>query len=287
MRRIALIPATALFSITLNAQLPNAGFESSVTVEEDIFPAEWSSPTEFGFGSMTDAHSGNYSLGVWTWYWYAEGQATNGNTAWPLPGGTPVQGRPIALAGWFKRMGGELQDGFDNDAHIHVELTRWNTLTDQRDTVASGHQAFGEQEAWEPFSIALSSTSTEAPDSITVRMTSCGNCLCAGSSDGTCAYFLVDDLETVYATGLPVPLGYPQASAGLSPSSHGHVRVHLSDPADVPLQLRLWDATGRMIVDVTITRNAQEVDLRGHQGLLTYTFTSTTGTSIAGRCMMP
>lgn len=287
MRSTALLLFSTLFTSATSGQVPNSGFESTITVEDDVFPAEWSSPTEFGHGSLTDAHTGNYSLGVWTWYWYAEGHATNGNTTWPLNGGTPVQGRPTALTGWFKRLGGELQDGFDNDAHINVLLTRWNALTNQRDTVAQGQQAFGEQDSWAPFSIALSSLTNETPDTIVVHISSCGNCLCAGSNDGTCAYFLVDDLETVFATGLSAPLVQQQAAAGVSPAGLGRARVQLSSDNDLPLHLRVWDAVGRTVADVMITGPTEEVDLHDHRGLLTYALINTSGTPTTGRFVMP
>lgn len=285
MRIIHLLFVTAITS-GINAQVPNAGFESITTVGETVFPADWSGPTEFGYGAVEDAHSGTYSLGVWNWYFYAEGYAMNGANTWPMVGGTPITQQPTALTGWYKRLAGDLQEGEGNAAHITALLTRWNAATGARDTVAMGLRLFNEQPSWTAFSIDIVSFSSETADTLAILIGSCENCICAETNDGTCAYLLVDDLLLVNPTGLTEPvLTGPMAS--LVSLGDGHMIVRCEQVGVRPTRLRLSDASGRCLADVPVTQDGQRIQLHQTGGIVAYTFSANDGSTSTGRVVLP
>lgn len=257
------------------AQLPNGGFEETVTTPQEVtWPLNWTLGLEFGAGLVGDAHSGNYALSVWNWYWYAEGKAANG-TGW-VSGteGTPVSGHPTQLTGWYKREQGQLEPGEENDAIVNVLLTRWDPVAHARDTVAMGTRLFGEQAVWTPFTVEIGYLSAEAPDTVVVLLHSCGNCMCSvENQDGNCAYFTVDDLALSFTTGVSEALR-PAPAVQLLAQADGTVRVDVAEGTPLPMHLQVFDARGRAVAEVPVLRNGQVLALAQAYGLLAYRATA-------------
>lgn len=280
--------ATALFAIATSAQVSNGGFEAVLVPFDPELPTlayNWSFMSDFGAALVDDAHSGDYALSVWNWYWYAEGAANNGLSVWTGADGLPVTGRPQQLTGWFKREEGDLQEGEENDAVVRVLMTHWNSTTLQRDTVGSGVHLFGEQAAWEPFTLAIDYAALELPDTLVIQIASCGNCICTGASTGNCAYFYVDDLALTSTTGISDAL-MDDRTVRLLPQGDGSAVVRVAAHTSLPFRLQLWDALGRTAGDVRVIADGQRIQLPSAPGVVLFDASTAQGRVARGRVVV-
>ncbi|HEY0977677.1 MAG TPA: hypothetical protein VGE21_09415 [Flavobacteriales bacterium] len=280
---------SVLLGITASAQVSNGGFEAVIVPfdpELPTLPYNWTFGADYGAALVGDAHSGNYALSVWNWYWYAEGYASNGPNAWPGPEGLPITGIPDQLTGWYKRTAGDLEEGEDNSARVQVLLTRWNAATLQRDTVGIGEELFGEQATWAPFTLDIDHTSLAAPDTLVIQISSCVNCMCAGASTGECAYFQVDDLALNFNTGLSEAL-MDERSVRLLPQGDGSAVVRVGASTPVPFRLQLWDTLGRSVGEVQVRYDGQSIALPSGTGVVLFEARNGQGRIAHGRSLMP
>lgn len=284
-RILFLVPLSTVLSAA-NAQLDNAGFENTSVIGEDTIPDHWSVTSGFGGGAVQDANTGDWSLGVWHWYWYGPGIAANGSSADDGHEGTPYTGTPVALNGSYKRYTDALEESqSDNDSgQVTVLLTRWNAALSQRDTVALGIRAFGEQPAWTPFTIGLDYLLTGEPDTIVVRALSGIDCFCGGQTSGNCCYLYLDDLALESQNGVVDPLGRERVAA-MSGVGEGLLEVVVDDAAMLPLTLRLQDGLGRLIIERTIRSDRERVSVPTTVGVLGYSLSNSEGTVAGGKVL--
>ncbi|MBL8003084.1 MAG: T9SS type A sorting domain-containing protein [Flavobacteriales bacterium] len=182
--------STALFALIATAvasfaQIPNAGFEAwtnmgtyntpdgwgnlnATTAVANVYTCTKATPGNPGTAYMKLTSKTVAGVGV------APGIAVSGaldqSTFLPTSGFAFDQ-RPQSLTGNWQYM------AFGNDqGHIAVYLTKWNTGTNQRETVASAmHDLVGMAMSWAPFTISLTYTSTEAPDSALIVLAASGD----------------------------------------------------------------------------------------------------------------
>ena len=102
--RIIVSIAFLLSATCLQAQhlILNSGFELGT----DSIPDNWTLD-DFGSGRTTNyAASGNYSMSVWNWYYYAPGITANGNAGdlsnIASQAGTPFIYKPAYLEGYYQ-----------------------------------------------------------------------------------------------------------------------------------------------------------------------------------------
>ena len=190
-------------STTSHAQLqpPNPGFE----LMDDTLAQDWS-VSDFGADLSNLSHTGNNSIAVWNWYFYAEGFAVNGslNGSWNLTkAGTPISDKPVKMTGFY------LYDttntySEDDSALASVMLKKYNTTTQSYDTVGYGKihlPATGN--TYVPFEININDLAPGIdPDSVVVYFQSSLNGFCSNASNGNCLYLYVDDLNFEFS-----PLG--------------------------------------------------------------------------------
>src|SRR6188768_4199447 len=100
MKKYLLTFSFFLSALMMQAQIPNAGFESWIFQGNDTIPEGWSS-SGIGAGRSDAAQSGDYSAYVWNWYYYAKGWIVNGQSGAGFSiydassGGSPITEKPL------------------------------------------------------------------------------------------------------------------------------------------------------------------------------------------------
>ena len=169
--RYSLLILSLCFARATHAQIPNPGFENWTVVGLDYeYPTGWynSNPNTFSSNVFTcqrgvSGPEGSFFVRVTT-------RNFNGT---PLPGlisasannsadaGFPFTTRPGALTG--KRI---YQVAAPDQASISVQLTRWNAATQETETIGVGVSVVnGTVDVWQDFSIPITYTSPDSPDS--------------------------------------------------------------------------------------------------------------------------
>lgn len=191
-----LVVATVISS-TLLAQIPNNGFENWTTV------GSYSNPDDWGTMNNTTASASVYTatkgtpgstgasylkltsktVGPTVVNGIAVCGVLDPITMQPVSG-IPYTGQPLSLTGkWQHMIFGSSQGS------ISVTLTKWNSVTNQRETVASGSQTLsGMAMSWANFTINLNYVMSTAPDSCIIVLKA------SGSNPTNNDYLWVDNL---------------------------------------------------------------------------------------------
>lgn len=197
MKTIVQLFTLLFFAGNLSAQIPNGGFESFTNMGSYDEPDSWGT-----MNSMTDLStiytatkgtpgspgssylkltSKTIGPGV------VNGVAVSGEldelTMKPISGFAYTD-QPISFTGkWQHMIFGSSQGG------ITVVLTKWNTMTNKRDTVATANQTLsGMAMSWANFTIPFVYASTVVPDSCIIFMRA------SGSTPSNYDYLWVDNL---------------------------------------------------------------------------------------------
>ncbi len=182
-RALLIIFCSTLFSLSVNAQIPNNSFETWVSAGNYEVPASWGTMNHttaaYGIYTVTKATPGMPG----SYYMKVTSKTINGAV---VPGiavsglldtitkkpvsGFPFTSRPSAFTGKWQHMVYGLAQG-----QINVALTKWNTTTESRDTVALASQTLsGMVMSWGNFSISFSYNSGDAPDSCIIELRASG-----------------------------------------------------------------------------------------------------------------
>lgn len=185
-------------STSLLAQIPNAGFETWTMPNGYNIPSDWdnlntmtASTNTYTCMKGTPGSPGNSYIKLVTknvaGMGVMPGIAVSGtlDMATMLPtAGFAYDQRPTALTGSWQHM------GFGNDeGYIAVYVTKWNSSTNQRDTLGSVVHALGNMAmSWANFSIPITYTSTQTPDSCVIILSA------SGAAPEANSYLYVDNL---------------------------------------------------------------------------------------------
>ncbi len=222
-------------------QIPNGDFEDwssdALNLYEEPASGWWTTLNPLRnlggpvtVSKSTDAHSGTYSARLVSDTYgtlFSPGILLSGSLdllAAPtfFTRGQPYTSRPSTFEGWYK------YSPVDGDSGaIAVQLIKWNTTTNQRDTVGEvGIIIPNATPTWTQFVLPIFYYSNETPDSIIVVATSSAD---GGNFNGAVGSELwVDDFDLSLATG--------QA------------------PAEESLEVRFWERGGEWIVDLPTER---------------------------------
>lgn len=194
MKKLSTLFLSTLFAFTASAQIPNPGFETWTAATGYETPNSWgtANPLTTAFsvytcekGTTSAPEGSNYikltskSATIVT----IPGIAVTGTiglsgTTPTVSGGFPSTTRPASLSGKWQYMASGLSD----HAHIMVFLSKWNTTTNKRDTVAYTDSVLsGMAMSWAPFDINLRYYSGKTPDSALIVLASSGTAPVAGS----------------------------------------------------------------------------------------------------------
>jgi hypothetical protein len=199
MKKTILLAAFVVVALSASAQIPNAGFENwsttggydnpdnwgtlnAMTTAMSVYTAEKGTPGSPGASYLKLTSKTVTGIGV------VPGIAATGNlnmATMSVTGGFAYAARPANLTGSWQYMA---MSGSDQGI-IAVYLTKWNSGTNTRDTVASAIKPLtGMAMSWANFSIPLIYNKNFAPDSSLIIMSSSGMTPADGS------YLWVDNL---------------------------------------------------------------------------------------------
>jgi hypothetical protein len=181
MKKFSLLLLVALITSILQAQIPNSGFESWTNMGTYETPDQWgnmnaatASANVFTTAKGTPGASGSYFVKLTT---KAVGTVVTpgiivsgqlNTTTWQPISGFPYTLRAEKLKGKYQYM------GYNNDsATISGWLTKWNTSTNHRDTIATLKvTTAGMVHTWTNFALPFTYFSTENPDTAVIMISS-------------------------------------------------------------------------------------------------------------------
>ena len=252
MKKLSTLFCSVLLTGAAFAQIPNASFENwtahtgydtpdmwgnlnAVTGVASVYTCEKGTPGAAG-ASYIKLTSKTVVLPV------APGLAVTGTintTSYTVSGGFPFAARPAALAGKWQYMASGTDQG-----HIAIFLSKWNTATSKRDTVAfTDNLLSGMAMSWAAFSINLNYYSGKTPDTAMILLSSSGATPVAGS------YLWVDTLNF---TG-NVPSGVVTVKNNATPSivypnpTVGNSNLFYYSINGGNVKISILDITGRLM----------------------------------------
>jgi hypothetical protein len=253
--------ALLLLTATAHAQdIPNGGFENWTSQGSYIDPDGWLTSNmvswsvagmltcEQGSPGVVGQHFVKVSDRFLTGAGMEQGSITVGT--WGSFPAFPFTERPAALNGFWQYH--PVNGG--TDGVVSAALTRWNTITGQREYIANAPiHATGEIDAWEAFSSPFLYYSDATPDSaiVSVQATS------ATAGDGTSIW--VDELsfgnvQAVEESGAPVLFAlWP------SPATD---RLHI-DAGSAIADVNVLDVCGRTVAWADFDRAAATLEVDG------------------------
>ncbi|MBK6347872.1 MAG: T9SS type A sorting domain-containing protein [Bacteroidales bacterium] len=269
MKKIGFTVLFASIAVILQAQIPNAGFESWTSAGSYEVPDQWgnmnavtSATSVYTTIKGSPGASGNHYIklttkdvgGVITPGMIVSGQLNT--ETWQALSGFPFNQRVENLVGKYQFMGYN-----DDVATIAAWLTRWNPLNHRRDTIANlWKTTTGMIHVWTGFSIPFSYQSTEVPDTAIVFISS------SGHSPKKNSFIWLDDLGfDGMATGISAVETQGDIRVYPSPASN-RIYLEFNSTRDYAARLKISDIAGNVIyvtgVDVVAGANLIGEDLR-------------------------
>lgn len=207
MKNIIALAVAFCSALSINAQIPNAGFEDWTNTDGYNMPTGWGNlnpattmMSVYTCTMGTPGSPGNSYLklvsktvtGMGVMPGIAVSGTINMNTMQPS-GGFACTSRPTALKGKWQYMASGNDQGF-----IAVYLTKWNTNTNMRDTIGSAMNMLVDMAmSWANFNIPITYNSANTPDSAMIILSASGLTPINGS------YLYVDNLSfAVPTTGI-------------------------------------------------------------------------------------
>ncbi len=271
MKKIIAILSCFFCTQALYAQIPNGGFETWDTVGTYTVPQSWAnlnpltdtlsvytcqmgSPGNPG-ASFLKLTSRTFDTTV------APGIAVCGTmdmTTFQPVSGFACSQRPVSLTGTWQHMIFGTTEGY-----VYALLTRWNSGTSLRDTVALAHQTFaGMVMSWTNFTIPFTYYSGAVPDSAIVYLSA------SGSVPKNNDYLWVDNLAFTgtVPTGITGISNYCDFSVYPNPSK-GVTTVRFDNKTGKDAEIHVSDLMGRKVWSRNVNShngiNSMDLDLSG------------------------
>jgi hypothetical protein len=254
-----LLSVLALVSFTVNSQtIPNNGFETwAITPPAPFESAEgWAGGPSIS--KSTNAHSGSFALqletAVFTNPNNGETDTISGNAFTGTPGmgpgmpGTPgfeFTGRPDSLTGWYT------YNTVGNDANeIRIILSRWDTLTLQREEIANIVFSCNPSELYSRFSFPIQYNNSNIPDTASIEIRSSNSPMEAPILG---SILLVDDLEFTSADQTGFSYIEPSPSFRISPNpANDFLNISVKNNG----QIKIINALGQTMESIQLNENS-------------------------------
>ncbi|HLS30957.1 MAG TPA: T9SS type A sorting domain-containing protein [Flavobacteriaceae bacterium] len=204
MKNLVLVALIILPTIT-NAQLINGDFEDIHTVTTPVStiiqkPVNWNFGYSSGYGTemTTDSYSGNYAVKIWSWYFVQSNEEFFYGEQYSS--GDSISTKPDKLKGFYKFENPNIQFNVPDSAFVQISLSKYNNVTNQRDTIAFAHKNLGEIYQYSEFEIDFDYLDMQQiPDSIQIMFRTS---FFQGPSDNTNEnnYLYLDNLSLEYNT---------------------------------------------------------------------------------------
>ncbi len=258
---IVIISACCL-ALPAIAQIPNNGFENWTSMGSYSNPDNWDqlngTTTTAGVYTCTKGTPGNVGSSYLkltsktvTGMGVIPGIATNGTLnigSMKVQGGSPYTTRSAAFTGNWQYM------GYSGDVgSILVFLTKWNTSTMKRDTIANGSQQLtGMVMSWATFSISLNYKSTANPDTVQIILSA------SGTTPANNSYLYVDNLGFSgvvpgTATGITNMENYTGTISVYPNPATDYISVEMNLQKSANIILQLIDCSGKLIKEINTT----------------------------------
>jgi len=256
MKHLYTITAALVLCARLLAQIPNAGFESWTSMGTYDLPDGWGNlnPATDGLGVYTCTKGTPGSIGAS--YIALTSKTVNGmgiipgmavcgtmdqGTFQPIAG-FPFAERPVSMTGQWQYMASGNDQGY-----ISINLTRWNAVTATREPIAySVHHLSGMAMSWADFTINLTYTSGEIPDTAIIVLSASGN------HPQNFSYLYVDNLAFSGAVTAVAEHGAQMALAVFPNPAAGEFTVQFDHAIIEKEILQVLDATGRPALQRTL-----------------------------------
>jgi len=252
MKKLLIFVTITFCAIFSNAQVPNNGFESWISIGNYSVPDQWGTLnpiTNFDnvYTSLqgSPGNPGNSYLMLLTQsvtgLGIVPGMAATGtiNSAnYSVNGGFPYTQRPQYLSGFWQFMPFSGNDfGF-----VSIYLTKWNMATNVRDTIsATVYSLAGMEMSWSPFSIFLNYQMSTYPDTAQIILSASGI-----SNPASGDYLYVDEL-ILSGTVSGVESFYDPQDINFYPNPvKDYLNVIFKSPVG-QMKIELSDITGKKI----------------------------------------
>src|SRR5690625_5918 len=204
MKNLVLVALIILPTIT-NAQLINGDFEDIHTVTTPVStiiqkPVNWNFGYSSGYGTemTTDSYRGNYAVKIWSWYFVQSNEEFFYGEQYSSC--DSISTKPDKLKGFYKFENPNIQFNVPDSAFVQISLSKYNNVTNQRDTIAFAHKNLGEIYQYSEFEIDFDYLDMQQiPDSIQIMFRTS---FFQGPSDNTNEnnYLYLDNLSLEYNT---------------------------------------------------------------------------------------
>lgn len=256
-RIIAILVAFMGFTLCHGQLVQNNSFENLTGGTAD----DWSYDQLGGGLDTVYARTGNYSLSVWNWYWYAKGYAASGEFSGfnPEHAGTALNVKPTSLKGYY--MYDTTNTDTNNDSAIVIVIAKkFNGISS--DTVAYGEMHLPSAhptDGWVQFNVPMNDLMPGVdPDSVAIFFQSSISGFCS-PANGECLYFYVDDLELNTVNGV-FDMSSELKKTKIYPNpSNDWVNVSI-DEANVE-RLIIRDLMGRIVMQSNDLSNEVKLDI--------------------------
>jgi len=238
---------------------PTGGWWATLNALESLGGPVTVSPT-------TDVHTGEYAALLETKLWgefLISGLLVSGSFGGTEPvieEGQPFTDKPSKFKGWYK-----YSPVNGDSAGMAAILTRYNTETDQTDTLAEAIQAITEAATeYSQFEIDFDYYITGVnPDTITIVFSSSGDAANFQGEVGSTLW--IDDLLLEYSTGLYESLA-PEFTINLYPSpTDGQLFMEFNTSHPEELICYIYSMDGRFIQSFTPSGKKHNIDVSSWQ----------------------
>lgn len=252
--------------------IPEGGFENWVQESSYEEPAGnwWTSLNSLNslggpvtVTKVTDFYSGSYAAKLETKMWgtfILPGLLVSGTFITSPPfviQGQPFTDKPIRFKGYYKYI------SVNNDsAAIFAMLTKHNSITGKRDTLAIAKQAvLATTLTYTPFNLEFIYSSSETPDSIDVVFSSSANG--ANFSGQIGSTLVVDEIVLEYGTGV-FELLTPEVEVSLFPNPAAEsISVTIDNVKEFLLDYTIYSFDGKIVQQGTIKSTETNISITG------------------------
>ncbi len=251
MKKLFLFPALMFAMAISEAQIPNGGFEAWTSMGSYSNPGSWDCYNNFtgSMGVYTCEQGMPGSQGMY----YLKLSSKNVTGLGLIPG--------VAVSGLIDMMTMEPASGFafsqrpasltgkcqhnNSTGYVDVQLTKWNSMMQMRETVGSGHLVFsGSQPGWTAFSVQISYMNGNNPDSCIISLSS------SGATGSAADYLSIDDLSFSGTTGIADAKDISSMSVFPNPAS-SYVEAGIRLDGVKTFSYRITDMQGRLVQSAT------------------------------------
>ena len=214
-----------------------------------------------GTWRVTNAYSGTYALKISRWY-ASDVDNVRQQAA--------ISQKPASLTGYYIYEDPNLVYNINggtghitDTALVLVQITRWNSALQRRDTIGSGVKKLWAVAAYTPFTLAINYTSSGQPDSAVIALfpssypDTSTTIVCHDL--GPCSYLTIDHLELQTSTAVIATNASEKVEVFPNPA---YDQVFLRYNSDRPITVCLVNPLGAVVRTMNLTKGLNPMDIQ-------------------------